>query len=257
MAFSKAPAPEPSTVRPRGAGPRVEAVPDPAPGAERVVGIDHISSGERAGRPRRARGPGRPGAAVRGLPARTGESAVILRLPPPLDPPIVDPPPAPVVLMPAYFMDPLPFEWPPGSTAAAREPAREPRRPAPVEPPRTRSESYQAAKRFAALCVEILNGYRPPSQLRPLTHPHRLGDVNDQIMRRTVRVRMNPGQAARKGNLVRIRRLLLTEPLAGIAEGVVVLEHGASTWAMAVRFEKADRPGFGVLGWVCTLVQVV
>ncbi|WP_426507766.1 Rv3235 family protein [Dactylosporangium sp. McL0621] len=163
--------------------------------------------------------------------------------------------------MPAYFMDPLPFEWPPGSTAAAREsarePVREPRRPAPVEPPRTRSESYQAAKRFAALCVEILNGYRPPSQLRPLTHPHRLGDVNDQIMRRTVRVRMNPGQAARKGNLVRIRRLLVTEPLAGIAEGVVVLEHGTSTWAMAVRFEKANRPGFGVFGWVCTLVQVV
>ncbi|WP_433080382.1 Rv3235 family protein [Dactylosporangium sp. CA-052675] len=120
-----------------------------------------------------------------------------------------------------------------------------------------RSDSFQAVKRFAAMCVEILNGYRPPSQLRPLAHPQKFGDVSDQVLRRTVRIRMNPGNAARKGALVRVRRVLVAEPLAGVAEGVVVLEHGTSSWAMAVRFEKTNRPNFGVFGWVCTLVQVL
>ena len=184
--------------------------------------------------------------------------AVILRLPPPLDPPVEEATPDPST--PAserlgYDMDQLPLEWP-GAPPAIRAPAR-PRKRAVTQAPGQHSDAYTAAKRFVSLCVEILNGYRPPNQLRPLSHPQRFGDISDQILRRTVRIRMTPGQAASQGTLVRIRRLLVTEPLAGVAEGVAVLEHGTSTWAMAVRFEHTDRPKFGVLGWVCTVVQVL
>src|SRR5262249_35671895 len=134
----------------------------------------------------------------------------------------------------------------------------QPRRPRPAPAGRgPRSNAYTAAQRFVSLCVEILNGYRPPSQLRPLSHPQRFTDISDQILRRTVRVRMTPGQAARHGHLVRARRLLLSEPIDGVAEGAVVLEHGESTWAMAIRLERTNRPGAGVLGWICTVVQVV
>ncbi|MEV6928842.1 Rv3235 family protein [Dactylosporangium sp. NPDC051485] len=173
--------------------------------------------------------------------------AVVLRVPPALDPPWPSSTPD----------DPLPFEWPKGGPppALAVPPPRRPPRPAPL--PLARSTAHMAAQRFASLCVEILNGYRPPSQLRPMTHPQRFTDVSDQIMRRTVRIRMSPGQAARHGRLVRARRMLLSEPLAGVAEAVVVLEQGETAWAMAIRFERSDRPGFGAFGWVCTLVQVV
>ncbi|WP_432979660.1 Rv3235 family protein [Dactylosporangium sp. CA-233914] len=213
----------------------------------------------------------RPEPAVKAKPQRgAGASAgpavvtrsgpgVVLRMPPALDPPPNDPrsaAPPESAGAPSAGMDPLPLEWP--GTLPMFQPPPPPRQPQPAPPPpRERSNAYPAAQRFVGLCVEILNGYRPPGQLRPMTHPQRFADISDQILRRTVRVRMNPSQAARQGTLVRARRLLLSEPLDGIAEGVVVLEHGDSTWAMAIRLEKSNRPGFGVLGWMCTVVQVV
>ncbi|MER7002410.1 Rv3235 family protein [Dactylosporangium sp. NPDC000555] len=179
--------------------------------------------------------------------------AVVLRMPPPLDPPpeqVGEP-----ATEPALDMDQLPLEWP-GAPPLSRAP--QPRRPRPAPtPPGPRTSAYAAAQRFVGLCVEILNGYRPASQLRPMSHPQRFADISDQILRRTVRVRMTPGQAARHGHLVRARRLLLSEPLAGVAEAAVVLEHGDATWAMAIRLERTTRPGVGVLGWMCTVVQVV
>jgi hypothetical protein len=105
--------------------------------------------------------------------------------------------------------------------------------------------------------VEVLNGYRPATQLRPFADPKSFTDIADQLIRRTVRVRMSPGQAARHGRLVRVRRMLLCEPIAGVAEAAVVLEQGDTTWAMAVRLERPDRPGTGVMGWHCTVVQVI
>jgi hypothetical protein len=225
-----------------------------------------------AQRPRRgARGARRTGGLTRGdslaepspatrshaHPAPVGP-AVILRLPPPLDPPVEEATPGPPPLASerlGYDMDQLPLEWP--GTPPAIRPAARPRKRTVAQAPDQPSDAYAAAKRFVGLCVEILNGYRPPNQLRPLSHPQRFGDISDQILRRTVRIRMTPGQAASQGTLVRIRRLLVTEPLSGVAEGVVVLEHGTSTWAMALRFEHTDRPKFGFLGWVCTVVQVL
>ncbi|MFB9185215.1 Rv3235 family protein [Dactylosporangium sucinum] len=169
--------------------------------------------------------------------------SVVVRPVPPLDPPVGAAPPA----MPG--LDELPLPWP------APPDGPPPRRPDDPRP----AGAHAACRRFAGLCVEVLNGFRPPSQLRPLTHPHRFADVCDQLMRRTVRIRMRPAQAARHGQLVRARRMLLTEPLPGIAEAVVVLEQGGTAWAMAIRLEhdpaKLQPPQ--MQGWHCTVVQVV
>ncbi|MFD0584359.1 Rv3235 family protein [Dactylosporangium darangshiense] len=178
--------------------------------------------------------------------------AVVLRMPPPLDPP-AEPPPEP-----ALAMDQLPLEWPTPPPGATTAPPPHPRsRPGPGGAPPGRSSAYTAAQKFVSLCVEILNGYRPANQLRPMTHPQRYCEISDQIVRRTVRVRMAPGEAARNGHLVRARRLLLSEPVEGVAEAAVVLEHGDATWAMAIRMERTNRRGVGVLGWMCTVVQVL
>ncbi|WP_433210526.1 Rv3235 family protein [Dactylosporangium sp. CS-047395] len=212
---------------------------------------------QRPSRTTRARRNQQPSHALRAPAQPTAPGpAVVLRLPPPLDPPVVDPPRLRLVAAaPAYDMDPLPLDW--SGAAPDPQPAKPTPAPAPAPLPTSRSEAYKAAKRFTSLCVEVLNGYRPPNQLRPLAHPKKFGDISDQLLRRTVRIRMTPGQAARQGTLVRIRRLLLTEPKPGIAEGVVVLEHGPVAWAMAIRMEKQDRPNTGVLGWICTVVTVI
>jgi hypothetical protein len=108
-----------------------------------------------------------------------------------------------------------------------------------------------AAQRFVGMCVEVLNGFRPAAQLRPVTAVPRFNDIADQLVRRATRVRMSPGQAARHGRLLRVRRMLLCEPRDGVAEAAVVLEQGQVCWAMAVRLERSTE------GWRCTVVQVV
>ncbi|MET7393546.1 Rv3235 family protein [Dactylosporangium sp. NPDC005572] len=170
-------------------------------------------------------------------------ASVVVRAAPPLDPPVGAAPPA----MPG--LDELPLPWP------GPPPGPPLRRPGDPHPP----GAHAACRRFAGLCVEVLNGYRPASQLRPLTHPHRFADVTDQLMRRAVRIRMRPAEAARQGRLVRARRLLVTEPLPGIAEAVLVLEQGETAWAMAIRLEHdpAGQPPPQLQGWRCMLLQVV
>ncbi|MCW2642645.1 MAG: hypothetical protein JWP76_4951 [Dactylosporangium sp.] len=48
-----------------------------------------------------------------------------------------------------------------------------------------------------------------------------------------------------------MRRLRVFEQRTGAADAVVVLCHGESSWAMALRFEH--RRG----SWLCTLLQVI
>jgi hypothetical protein len=153
-------------------------------------------------------------------------------------------------------MDFLPGDWlafpgPPPATSSR------PGRPAPPAGDAALPPPHPAAQRFVGMCVEILNGYRPAAHLRQVTHPKHCSAVTDQLTRRTVRVRMPPSHAARQGHLVRVRRMLLSEPLAGVAELVVVLEQGPAVWAMAVRLERAARPAPAPPTWLCTLVQVV
>jgi hypothetical protein len=182
---------------------------------------------------------------------------VVVRSAPALDPPCEET----LVrrqVQPASGMDYLPGDWlafpgraqPPSSRPRSRPALPPPGDPAPPPP-------HPAAQRFVGMCVEILNGYRPASHLRHVTHPKQRTAVTDQLTRRTVRVRMPPSHAARQGHLVRVRRMLVSEPLPGVAELVAVLEQGPAVWAMAVRLERSARPTPGLAPWVCTLVQVV
>ena len=189
-------------------------------------------------------------------PASSGAAvAALVRSAPPLDPPceetLVRRPTQPV-----GGMDFLPGDWLafPGPVRPASS------RPTPAPPPPgdpAAPPPHAAAQRFIGLCVEILNGYRPASHLRQVTHPKHCSAVIDQLTRRTVRIRMPPAHAARQGHLVRARRMLVSEPLPGVAELVAVLEQGPAVWAMAVRLERTTRPIPGLSTWLCTLVQVV
>jgi hypothetical protein len=218
---------------------------------------------------RRVRARRRQGRAAEPRPGDPHTGAVVtVRPAPPLDPPFESstPPPA--------GMELLPVDWSPADTARRKASATR-RRPgtttalaptlrvAPlVQAPRSPSplgtefSARAALQRYIGMCVEVLNGYRPATHLRPVTDLLRYNDVADQLTRRTVRVRMSPGQAARHGHLVRVRRLVAGEPFDGIIEAAVVLEQGESSWAMAVRMER-DRPGDSGGGWRCTVVQVV
>lgn len=179
-----------------------------------------------------------------------GSTGVVLavQLAPMLDPPYDD----------AAFtptgMDLLPIDWSP-TDADLRPGARPPAQP-PLQKPAA-MPARVAMQRYVKMCVEVLNGYRPSSHLRPITDQQRFSDVTDQLVRRAVRVRIAPGQAARQGKLVRVRRMLMDEPIAGVAEAAVVLEQGESCWAMAVRLERG-APGDRADGpWRCTVVQVI
>lgn len=196
-----------------------------------------------------------------------GSAGVVLavRLAPTLDPPYDDAAPVPA------GMDLLPLDWSPTDAELKQLPGLRPKvgkpekpsekpsgKPSekPTEPPALTS-ARMAMRHYVTMCVEVLNGYRPSAHLRPLTDQQRFGDVADQLVRRAVRVRLAPGQAARQGKLVRVRRMLMDEPIPGVAEAAVVLEQGELCWAMAVRLERG-APGDRSAGpWRCTVVQVI
>ena len=189
-----------------------------------------------------------------------GPTGVVLavQLAPTLDPPYDDAGYAPI------GMDLLPIDWSPTaarSVAAGRTPEAKPPPRAAVVAPAAKGpaaiSARQAMQRYIAMCVEVLNGYRPSAHLRPITDRQRFGDVADQLVRRAVRVRISPAQAARQGKLVRVRRMILNEPVDGVAEAAVVLEQGNSCWAMAVRLERGTRADRSAGPWRCTVLQVV
>ncbi|PZF90479.1 Rv3235 family protein [Micromonospora deserti] len=149
-----------------------------------------------------------------------------------------------------------------------REPGRPPGRrqrvgPTPVRPGRripgplppealatATPEASRAAHRFLGIWVEVLNGYRPPGQLRPLLDPTRAAGVLPELARagsRTGPVRRRSARPA-----VRLRRLRVCEPRPGAVEVAAVLASGAgNTWAAALRLER--RRG----SWLCTALQVL
>jgi hypothetical protein len=109
-----------------------------------------------------------------------------------------------------------------------------------------------AAQRFIGVCVEILNGHRPPGHLRAVVAPLDVQQVGDQLIRRTTRAYLGrPGATVPGPYRVRLRALHVGEPRDGVAEIVAVLEYGVNHWAMCARLERrADT-------WLCTLVQVL
>jgi len=100
---------------------------------------------------------------------------------------------------------------------------------------------------FLSLCLEVLNGFRPPWHLRPLTAPAEFTGVAEQLTKALRRV---PPAGAGRGR-VRLRELRVCEPQPDIAEAAAVLGHDDRAWAMALRLER--RPA----GWLCTLAEVI
>ncbi|MEU1889083.1 Rv3235 family protein [Micromonospora rifamycinica] len=176
--------------------------------------------------------------------------------------------PAPVADPP--YVDEVPdlWPWPAGQLAldlfgtgqsppgrpTGRRPDPRPRPGHPVAPPppplaTATPEAARAAHRFVGTCLEILNGYRPPGQIRALVEPGRTVEVTEQLARAASRTPPTRRRSTRPA--VHLRRLRVCEPRAAAVEVAAVVTAGGRTWAMALRLEH--RRG----SWLCTTLQVI
>ncbi|HET8661499.1 MAG TPA: Rv3235 family protein [Micromonosporaceae bacterium] len=162
----------------------------------------------------------------------------------------------------------LPLEWPAPSDlppAAKRQPAGAgqplpPSSPAPavqpdlpcgpgVVPRGGPSEARIAVRRFLAVMLEVLDGYRPAGHLRRLTLPGAFPAVADEVARAARRgTRAVAGPRAPR---FRLRELRVCEPCTGAVEVAAVLGRGGSVFAVALRLERTRA------SWLCTVAQVV
>lgn len=110
-------------------------------------------------------------------------------------------------------------------------------------------DARQAARRFLAICLEVLNGYRPLAHIRPLVHPAEVEAVLAQLttgVERLARLRR-----AGKRTAAQLRVVRVCEPRPGAVEAAAVLVDAGRTWALAFRLER--RQG----RWVGTAVRVL
>ncbi|NLU79454.1 hypothetical protein HCA58_13885 [Micromonospora sp. HNM0581] len=108
----------------------------------------------------------------------------------------------------------------------------------------------RVAHRFVATCLEVLNGFRPPVQLRHQLDPARIAVLLPELARATHRGAPVRRRSARPG--VRLRRLRVCEPRPAAIEAAAVLTGaGGRSWAMALRLEQ--RRG----NWLCTDLRIL
>jgi hypothetical protein len=113
-------------------------------------------------------------------------------------------------------------------------------------------EARQAARRFLGTCLEILNGYRPVAQIRPLASPAHATEIIEQLTAAVARAAAPRHPAARTARgFVRLRRMRVCEPRPGVAEAAAALGVDDRTWALPFRLER--RRG----GWVGTEVRLL
>ncbi|WP_434742990.1 Rv3235 family protein [Micromonospora sp. SH-82] len=111
-------------------------------------------------------------------------------------------------------------------------------------------QAFRVAHRFVAMCLEILNGYRPPGQIRPLAAPGQATIVAQQLARGAARSGPVKRRSTRPG--VRLRRLRVCQPRPTAVEAAAVLGTTTGTsWAMALRLEQQRGT------WLCTTIQVL
>jgi len=115
-----------------------------------------------------------------------------------------------------------------------------------------------AVHRFVRMCVEVLNGHRPPGQLRKLSVPTNAAGVVAQALagaRRVADLRRAAGQRgrrpARRPPPVAVIQLRLCEPRPGAVEAAVALVMGERTWAMALRMELHHD------AWSATILRLI
>lgn len=186
---------------------------------------------------------------------------VRLRPAPPIDPPftdeVADPWPVPSVDQLALDLFDPPRRTParstsrsPGSGPAPTGPGRRPRPASVATVVSAGPEATRAAHRFVGTCLEILNGYRPLGQIRPLSDPARATEVVAELTRAAART--GPVRRRSTRPAVRLRRLRVCEPRATVLEVAAVLSAGTGrSWAMALRLEH--RRG----RWLCTTIQLL
>jgi hypothetical protein len=151
----------------------------------------------------------------------------------------------------------LAFDWP--------RPSKSPEPPEPSPPAVRRTvvtgasaEARLAVRRFVAMCVEVLNGYRPAAHLRRLAQPREAATVVAQGLagaHRVTEARLarTAGRAPRprRPAPAAVVRLQLCEPREGAVEAAAVLMIGDRTWAMAIRMEAHDE------SWLATTLRLI
>ncbi|MDG4808028.1 Rv3235 family protein [Micromonospora sp. WMMD1120] len=140
---------------------------------------------------------------------------------------------------------------PPERRAALRSaPNRSASHPVTAIPSATASEATRAAHRFVGTCLEVVNGYRSPAQVRALLDPARATDLLTELARASGRTAAPRRRASRP--VARLLRLRVCEPRqAAVETAAVVSGAGGRSWAMAIRLEH--RRG----RWLCTVLQIL
>jgi hypothetical protein len=136
-----------------------------------------------------------------------------------------------------------------------------------------RAQTRQAAGRFVTTLTEVLAGFRPLGQLRALCRPDRFTAVAEHLRQSGARPagavragartpvvgRLPTGAPPRQGRLatatpgerLAVRRVRLSDAIAGVAEIAVVLSRRDQVWAVAVRLERSgDR-------WLCAHLEIL
>jgi len=193
---------------------------------------------------------------------RPERPAVRLRPVPPLDPPYADD------IAPAHWLAPGARQLPLDLTGAMQRPhgragnrpggSSRPspsRPPAPGPPPApytgASAEATRAAQRYVATCLEIINGFRPVTQIRPLTRPADTRLITARLDAAAGRFRP-VGRRTTRAQL-RVRRVRVCEPRPGAVEIAAVLAHSTNgnSLALALRLERHAGT------WVGTVLQLL
>ncbi|MFG1884907.1 Rv3235 family protein [Micromonospora sp. NPDC049102] len=187
---------------------------------------------------------------------RPSQPPVRLRPVPPIDPPYPDetywPGPTHGQLALDLFASTRPDPVRPAERRSAprRPTARPGSQPGAPLPPATAPEATRAAHRFVGTCLEVVNGYRSPAQVRPLLDPGRAVELLTELARATGRAGPVRRRAARPA--LRLLRLRVCAPREAAVEAAAVVSGlGGRSWAMALRLEH--RRG----RWLCTALHVL
>jgi hypothetical protein len=184
--------------------------------------------------------------------------SISLRPAPPCEPPFDD------ELEPAVWASAhqLALDWSPAGLARLAPPPMPDETAVVARPAVVAGASHDAklaVHRFVRMCVEVLNGHRPPAQLRQLSVPVDAAKVVAQAMTGARRVAdLRRAAAAPRGRRpprrpppVAVIQLRLCEPRPGAVEAAVALVMGERTWAMALRMELHHD------AWSATILRLI
>jgi hypothetical protein len=182
---------------------------------------------------------------------------VRLRAVPPLDPPFDDEAAPAWAVGGQLALDFTTASRPPAdSRPSGGIPPNRRRPPAPLDPPPPHTlaaasvEARQAARRFLIVCLEIFNGYRTVSHIRPLAGRSEVHQVVRQLNAGLERLTTLRRRTVGRGQPVRVRRVRVCEPRQGVAEAAAVLEIGGHILATAFRVEQNGG------SWVATALHL-